>query len=229
MIRAILTDIEGTTSSISFVKNVLFPYAREHMAGFIRDHANEPEVAALLRDVSREAGMDLTNDEAVRQLQQWMDTDKKITALKALQGMIWLKGYSDGDFLGHIYVDAAEKLQHWHSLGYRLYIYSSGSVPAQKLLFGHNEFGDLTRIFSGYFDTRVGNKREKSSYLDIAGETGLQPEEILFLSDIEAELDAAAEAGLATLQLVREEDGTIPSPAHKQVKSFSEIELPALT
>ena len=173
--------------------------------------------------------MDLTNDEAVRQLQQWMDTDKKITALKALQGMIWLKGYSDGDFLGHIYVDAAEKLQHWHSLGYRLYIYSSGSVPAQKLLFGHNEFGDLTRIFSGYFDTRVGNKREKSSYLDIAGETGLQPEEILFLSDIEAELDAAAEAGLATLQLVREEDGTIPSPAHKQVKSFSEIELPALT
>ncbi|HKK16441.1 MAG TPA: acireductone synthase [Gammaproteobacteria bacterium] len=228
MIRAILTDIEGTTSSISFVKDVLFPYAREHMAGFIRDHANDPEVAALLRDVSREAGRDLTNDEAVRQLQQWMDADKKITALKALQGMIWLKGYSDGDFLGHIYVDAVEKLQEWHALGYRLYIYSSGSVPAQKLLFGHNEFGDLTRIFSGYFDTRVGNKRDVESYRNITREISLPAEEILFLSDTTEELDAARAAGLNTLQLVRREDGTLPCDKHRQVASFHEINLPAM-
>lgn len=226
MIRAILTDIEGTTSSISFVKDVLFPYAREHMADFIQDHAEEPEVAALLRDVNRESGRKLTRDEAVRQLLQWMDGDKKITPLKTLQGMIWLQGYSDGHFHGHIYADAAEKLQEWHGLGYRLYIYSSGSVAAQKLLFGHSEYGDLTGIFSGYFDTRIGNKREKSSYLEICRETGLQAEEILFLSDTESELDAAREAGYATIQLVRSEDGTIPSARHKQARNFSEIELP---
>lgn len=226
MIRAILTDIEGTTSSISFVKDVLFPYAREHMTAFIHARKDDPEVADLLREVEREAGRELTVDEIIEQLQQWMDTDKKITPLKALQGMIWLQGYADGDFHGHIYEDAAVKLQEWHKQGFRLFIYSSGSVPAQKLLFGHSNFGDLTRIFSGYFDTRAGNKREADSYRTIAQEIGLPAEEILFLSDAEEELDAARAAGLDTLQLVRSEDGTTPSARHRQVSDFGEIILP---
>lgn len=228
MIRAILTDIEGTTSSISFVKDVLFPYAREHMAEFIHDHAGDPEVAALLQDVGREAGRELTVDEATRQLLEWMDADKKITPLKALQGMIWIQGYANGDFRGHIYPDAAEKLQEWHARGYRLYIYSSGSVPAQKLLFGHSESGDLNGLFSGYFDTRVGNKQEAASYRNIVRAIGLPAEEILFLSDIAEELDAARAAGLNTLQLVRSEDGTVACDKHRQVTSFREINLPAL-
>lgn len=228
MIRAILTDIEGTTSSISFVKDVLFPYAREHMAEFIHDHAGDAEVTALLQDVGREAGRELPVDEAICQLLEWMDADKKITALKALQGMIWIQGYANGDFRGHIYPDAAERLQVWHARGYRLYIYSSGSVPAQKLLFGHSESGDLNGLFSGYFDTRVGNKREAASYRNIVRAIGLPAEEMLFLSDIAEELDAARAAGLNTLQLVRSEDGTVACDKHRQVTSFREINLPAL-
>ena len=225
MIRAILTDIEGTTSSIAFVKEVLFPYAREHMSEYIESNALDPEVRQLLDDVCTEAGRTLSGDEVIAQLVQWIDEDKKITPLKILQGMLWEKGYHEGDFAGHIYEDAVKKLKEWHKQGIRLYIYSSGSVPAQKLLFGHTDYGDLTSLFTGYFDTRSGNKREANSYKAIAGEIGLPLNEILFLSDIAEELDAAKVAGMKTMQLVREEDGTKPSPNHKQAKSFAEITI----
>jgi enolase-phosphatase E1 len=222
MIRAILTDIEGTTSSLSFVKDVLFPYAREKLPAFVQAHAGEPSVRQLLEQVSAEAGKKLSDEEAVTQMREWIAQDRKVTPLKALQGLVWEDGYRNGDYQGHIYDDAAEYLRKWHGEGLKLYVYSSGSVYAQKLLFGHTTHGDLTPLFSGYFDTNVGHKQEANSYRSIAGEIGLPANEILFLSDIESELDAAAEAGMATCWLVRdsEPDG---QATHRQVQTFIDV------
>lgn len=225
MIKAVLTDIEGTTSSIAFVKDVLFPYAREHMAEFISDHALDPQVRTLLDDVCTEAGQTLDGEQIIAQLVRWIDEDRKVTPLKLLQGMIWERGYREGDYTGHVYHDAVEKLKEWHDKGIKLYVYSSGSVPAQKLLFGYSDYGDMTPLFSGYFDTRTGNKREAESYTTIAAETGLPAKDILFLSDVAEELEAASAAGMQTIQLVRPEDGAQASPAFKQVKNFTEIKL----
>ena len=146
MIKAIVTDIEGTTSSLSFVKDVLFPYAREHMADFVRSHADEPEVKAQLEEVRRIAAAALELDGVIDQLIQWIDADQKITPLKALQGMIWESGYRSGAFTGHVYADAAAALRRWHEQGLRLYVFSSGSVKAQQLIFGHSDFGDLATV-----------------------------------------------------------------------------------
>lgn len=225
MIRAVLTDIEGTTSSLSFVKDVLFPYARRNIGGFVRGHADDARVATLLDETRREMGdPEADLDAVVARLIEWIDRDRKVTPLKALQGLIWEAGYAAGDFRGHVYEDAVAALRDWHRNGVRLYVYSSGSVHAQKLLFAHTEYGDLTPLFSGYFDTRVGPKAEAASYRHIAGQVGEAPETILFLSDIVAELDAAREAGLQTCQLVRG-GGLDPGAAHRQVEDFSRIPL----
>lgn len=227
MIRAILTDIEGTTSSISFVHDVLFPYARARMGEYVRAHAREPKVAGCLDDVRAEAGEPLDLEGVIAQLCRWIDEDRKITPLKTLQGMIWEGGYLNGDFTGHIYHDAARKLREWQRQGLRLYVFSSGSVKAQKLLFGHSDAGDLTPLFSGYYDTTIGNKRESAAYHAIARDIGLPPHEILFLSDIREELDAAHEEGMQTLQLVRE--GALdPGAAHRQVRDFAAIDPAAV-
>ncbi len=222
MIKAILTDIEGTTSSLSFVKDVLFPYARERMADFVHDHAHDAAVRKLLNDVKQAAGSDLDDRQAIEQLIRWIDEDKKITPLKALQGMIWEDGYRHGAFQGHVYEDAVRKLRQWKSQGLSLYIFSSGSVHAQKLLFAHTGYGDLTPLFSGYFDTTSGHKREAASYHAIAEAMHTGPSEILFLSDIKEELDAARAAGMQTAWLVR--DG-IPDAAaeHRQVAAFDSL------
>jgi enolase-phosphatase E1 len=222
MIRAILTDIEGTTSSLSFVKEVLFPYSREHMSPFIAEHAAEPEVARELGEVSRLAGRALSIPEATEQLIEWIDQDRKATPLKALQGMIWASGYQNSDFHGHVYEDAARKLQAWKATGLSLYVFSSGSVAAQKLLFAHTEYGDLTSLFSGYFDTRVGPKQESASYTAIAQQIGMPGENILFLSDIDGELDAAQQAGLKTVKLLRE-GKLAPINTHMTVRNFDDI------
>jgi len=224
VIRAIVTDIEGTTSSISFVHEVLFPYARARMADFVRDHGTEPEVRALLAQVAAEHGAELDDETAVAVLMRWMDEDRKATPLKALQGMIWAAGYADGDFSGHVYPDAAEHLKAWHEAGIRLYVYSSGSVPAQQQLFGHTAWGNLNPLFSGYFDTRTGAKKEAAAYRAIAREIGCDAGECLFLSDIGAELDAARAAGMHTCQLVRE--GTEPVDGHPRAADFAGITLP---
>ncbi len=224
-IRAIVTDIEGTTSSISFVHDVLFPYAREQMAAFIRSHREDSEVQRLLADVCREAGRELNEEALIEQLIRWIDEDRKITPLKALQGLIWQSGYERGDFTGHLYPDAYKSLKRWHERGLALYVYSSGSVRAQKLLFRHSDFGDITPLFSGYFDTRIGAKREVEAYRNIAREIGIATDQILFLSDIDAELDAARKAGMETIQLVREGKRSATA-LHPQVASFSEIFLP---
>lgn len=221
MIKAIVTDIEGTTSSLSFVKDVLFPYARAHMAAFVRAHAHEPAVRAQLDEVRRVLGGSADDEAVIGQLIQWIDEDKKITPLKALQGMIWEAGYRQGDFKGHVYEDALRKLKAWHAQGVKLYVFSSGSVQAQKLLFAYSEYGDLTPLFSGYFDTTVGAKREPDSYRKIAADIGLPPGDILFLSDIKEELDAAYSAGMQTVWLLRDRD--LPAATHPQARSFDEI------
>lgn len=223
MIRAVLTDIEGTTTSLAFVKDVLFPYARKHLPGFIRSHAGDGEVRRLLEDVCSETAKAMDDEQAIAQLIQWIDEDRKVTPLKSLQGLIWEKGYRDGDYTGHVYEDAVQTLNNWHKQGIRLYIFSSGSVAAQKLLFGFSDAGDLTPLFSGYFDTRTGHKQEPASYTVIARQIRLAPGEILFLSDIAGELDAAAQAGYRTCQVVRE--GTLPSQDHSTVANLSEVDI----
>lgn len=222
MIKAIVTDIEGTTSSIAFVHEVLFPYAYERLGEYVRAHAGEPAVEKLLEDAQTLAGRpEASLEETVEILRAWIREDRKATPLKSLQGLIWEEGYRRGAFHGHLYDDAAAQLRAWHDQGFKLYVYSSGSVHAQKLLFGHTRFGDLTPLFSGYFDTTVGGKKEAESYRRIAGELGLVPESVLFLSDIPAELEAAKAAGMRVTQLVRE--GATPSPHFPQARDFHEI------
>jgi enolase-phosphatase E1 len=222
MIKAIITDIEGTTSSLAFVKDVLFPYARAHLAEFVRQHAADEAVKALLADTAALVGAPLTTDALIAQLLAWLDADKKITPLKSLQGLIWEAGYQRGDFHGHVYADAAERLQAWKKQGLDLYVYSSGSVHAQKLLFAHTPYGDLTPLFSGYFDTHIGGKREPQAYQAIVAQVQLPPDNLLFLSDIEEELAAAKAVGFNTVWLVRE--GELDTHAqHRQVKGFAEI------
>ncbi len=222
MIRAIVTDIEGTTSALSFVKDVLFPYAARNIDVFLHRHAQEPEVAEQIAAVSAMAGRELTLDEVSAQLQQWIAADRKVTPLKALQGMIWQAGYRNGDFTGHVYADAARQLQAWQQKGLRLYVFSSGSVQAQKLLFAHSDYGDLTPLFSGYFDTTCGSKHDPASYRSIAQTIALPAEEILFLSDMLMELDAAHAAGMHTCMLVREAPPVFVA-GHMQAKDFDGI------
>ena len=223
-IRAILTDIEGTTSSISFVKDVLFPFARERLPAFIVTHADRADVQHWLHEAAKEAGLvSASEQEIIDLLVGWIDADRKSTALKALQGMIWEDGYRDGAFRAHIYADAAQCLRAWHARGIPLYVYSSGSVPAQKLLFGHTEAGDLAALFGGFFDTETGGKREAASYARIAAAIGVEPDSILFLSDIVEELDAARASGLQTTLLARA-PGMCPADArHPCVADFHAI------
>lgn len=224
MIKAIVTDIEGTTSSLSFVKDVLFPYARQHLAEFVKTERKNPAVLKILEDVRELAGdASWTQAQLIEQLIRWIDEDKKITPLKSLQGMIWKSGFESGAFKGHVYPDAVKYLKRWHAEGLQLFVFSSGSVDAQKLLFGYSEFGDLRPLFSGYFDTNIGSKREESAYRHIADHIGCSANEILFLSDIKEELDAAAATGMRTVQLVREPMALVSS--HRQVTSFDQIDL----
>jgi len=229
MKKTILTDIEGTTSSISFVKDVLFPYARRELPAFVREHANEPGVRHWLDLVQLELGGEGFSDETViSTLLDWIDADRKHTALKALQGMVWKAGYRNGDFAAHVYADAAEALPRWFDDGHALYVYSSGSVPSQKLFFGHSVAGDLTALFSGYFDTEIGGKRSVDSYRHIVEAIKHPADAVVFLSDVVQELDAAREAGLGTILLDRPEDYPTPrlgdaANGHVRVTSFADI------
>ena len=197
MPRAILTDIEGTTSSIAFVAETLFPYARERLPAFVAAHPDE--TAPILAEVAA-----IEPGDPVATLTRWIDEDRKATPLKTLQGMIWADGYRERAFTGHIYPDAVVALRRWHAAGIALYVFSSGSVAAQKLLFGHSDAGDLTPLFSGYFDTTTGPKREAASYQAIANAIGLAADEIMFLSDTPREIAAAREAGLSALLIDRD-------------------------
>jgi len=226
VIRAIVTDIEGTTSSISFVKDVLFPYARERLPAFVETHGDTPEVRHWLHEAAREAGLiEASRQEVIELLLRWIDEDRKSTALKALQGMIWKEGYESGDYRAHLYPEVAARLHAWRGEGLHLYVYSSGSVPAQKLFFRYSEAGDLSPLFAGYFDTETGPKREQASYEKIAAAIGEQPAHILFLSDIVEELDAARAAGLRTGWLLRAPLAIPESPRHQAYRQFDDIVL----
>lgn len=221
-IKTILTDIEGTTSAVSFVFDVLFPFAVKHLPDFVRQHAGEPAVAAQLEAVRAESGEpDADVERVIAILLEWIAADRKATPLKALQGMVWEQGYRAGQLKGHVYPDAVEALRAWKAAGLELYVYSSGSIQAQQLIFGCSEAGDLTPLFSGYFDTTSGGKRESESYARIAAAIGRPAGEILFLSDVVQELDAACEAGMATCGLARD-GGDLAG--HPTVASFAAIE-----
>lgn len=232
--RAVLTDIEGTTSSIAFVKDVLFPYAREKLPTFVREHRADPRVASLLDDARRQGG-DASFDEraTIALLLRWIEEDQKLTPLKTLQGLIWQRGYLEGTLRGHVYDDAARCLRAWWEKGLSLHVFSSGSVAAQKLLFGHSAQGDLAHLFSGFFDTTTGPKREPPSYVAISMAIKTPPADILFLSDTVEELDAARAAGMATTWLNREGLPSGPGAkgssnievGHPQARSFDEIDL----
>jgi len=218
--RAIVTDIEGTTSSITFVHDVLFPYARARLAAFV--NTNAESLADTLAQVRTEADRpDLDIDGCIDQLLAWLDADRKVTPLKAIQGMIWAEGYANGTLVSDVYDDAVAGLKRWRALGIALYVYSSGSIAAQKLLFGHSSHGDLTPLFSGYFDLSIGGKKESTSYLAIAHEIGVPAQDILFLSDVEAELAAAQEAGFGVILLAR--DRLPDTSAYPLAKSFETI------
>jgi len=206
-IRFILTDIEGTTSSVSFVYEVLFPYFRNNLPR-LESLLHIPEVHEAFEQTIEEAqrleGINLyETSKIIETLGRWSLEDKKITPLKTLQGILWQEAYEKGEIKGHIYPEVADQLHAWREQEIRLGVFSSGSVAAQQLLFGHSEAGDLKPLFEAWFDTKTGGKRESATYEKIAEQLKLQAGQILFLSDIVEELQAAEEAGLQTVQLLR--------------------------
>lgn len=226
-VEVVLTDIEGTIADIEFVQKVLFPYARQALPGFVAAHAGDPDVARELQAVAEEAGLaDDDIDALIAQLLAWIDADRKVTPLKALQGMVWRQGYEQGEFRGHLYPDAHQALAQWHQADIPLYVYSSGSIQAQLLYFAYSDFGDISAWFHGFFDTTSGPKREVASYHRIAAAIGHDPAGILFLSDIGEELDAARAAGMQTAQICR--PGARLATSHRQYPSLAELEVESI-
>jgi enolase-phosphatase E1 len=225
MTKLFLFDIEGTTTDISFVHKVLFPYAALHLKDYVLLHKDDPSVAAAVKDVCdtvlKEEGRSIDVTGAIETLLKWIQEDRKHGALKEIQGHIWDIGYSRNDYQGHVYPDVKPFFLKILDRGLKIGIYSSGSVHAQKLIFGYSSDGDLTPMISYYFDTKVGGKRESSSYAKIAEAVSLKPSEIHFFSDIPEELVAAESAGLTVTQLVR--PGTIPS-SFEGIADFSTFE-----
>ena len=219
-------DFEGTTSSISFVKYVLFPYFLSNIDD-INKLSNIKEVkyafGQVLRLVKQDENRDITtSEEVILQLKKWCEQDLKITPLKTLQGILWQKGYQNGELLGHVYDDVPVMLENWNLLGKKMGVFSSGSIKAQKLLFSHSVKGNLSTYFSHYFDTQTGSKRESDTYSLISKELTLPSKRILFLSDVIEELAAADMAGMKTIQIERE--GNLQS-WKLSVSDFSEIIL----
>jgi enolase-phosphatase E1 len=194
--KAILLDIEGTTTSIAFVTDRLFPYARRNLIAYVASHIEQ--VQPLLAQVP--------GDDPYATLFRWMDDDRKETPLKTLQGLIWAEGFASRELEGHVYPDTPEAMRRWKAKGLDIHIYSSGSIAAQKLIFENSVAGDLTPLLGRYFDTTTGPKREMESYRKIAAALGLAPEEMLFVSDVQAEIDAARAAGMAATLIDREGD-----------------------
>ncbi len=227
--RAVLVDIEGTTSTIAFVHQVLFPYADEHLDAYVAAHRGDPRGrarAARCGGARRPEPPDADDATVLAHLHAWIAQDRKATPLKTLQGLIWAEGYARNALRGHVYADAAAGLRRWREAGLRLYVYSSGSVEAQRVLFGNSHHGDLTPLFDGYFDTTTGPKREPASYAAIAGAIALAPADVVFLSDVDAELDAARAAGMQTVRLLRPAD-TPPgaTTAHPSATSFDDVAI----
>ena len=234
MTRLYLLDIEGTTSPVSLVSEQLFPYARRHMEAFLRAHDRKVVVQADLAmlyeenqvetDPAAQRIFDAANlDQAMVYLLWLMGRDRKSTALKSLQGKVWKDGYEAGELVGTVFPDVPEALARWSAKA-RVAIYSSGSVEAQKLIFGHSSAGDLTPLLSGYFDTRVGPKTSAASYVEIAAAMGVAASEVLFVSDVVRELNPAREAGCDTRLALREGNAPVAdAEGHLAIRSFAEI------
>jgi enolase-phosphatase E1 len=239
-IRAILLDIEGTTTPIDFVFKTLFPFASARVEDFLRSHVQDAEIAALLEELRKSHRGDVTNgalawaegtnEERIASASRyvrWLIThDSKVTPLKTLQGKIWEEGFRSGELKGEVYPDVAPAFARWQVQGRRIAIFSSGSVLAQKLLFSNSTAGDLSSFLDGYFDTTAGSKREGESYKKIAGAIGAQPTGILFVSDVGEELDAARAAGMKTAHSLRPGISVLKNLTHREIRSFDEL-LPA--
>ena len=235
-IKAVLLDIEGTTCPVPFVSQVLFPYARERLDGFLRSEGQKPEIAALIQAIDGAMMSDdavtegtsrttPTHVERVRFLQSLIDHDRKLSALKELQGLIWDQGYTSGALQCPLFDDVAPALRAWRNNGLLLAVYSSGSVKAQKLLYRHSTDGDLSDLFSHWFDTTTGPKGEVASYTTIAAELGMAPASILFVSDARSELDAARSAGMAIRFSVRPENPAVDPGPFEAITSLEQIAL----
>ncbi|AQU87224.1 acireductone synthase [Komagataeibacter nataicola] len=220
-VRAVLLDIEGTTIPVSFVHATLFPYARKALPALLRTHADDPAVKAQIAEIAHLA----PGVPPLRQLEAWMDADAKVAPLKALQGMVWAQGYAEGVLKAALYPDVVPALRCWAAAGLSLAVYSSGSVAAQKLIYGHTTEGDLSSVFVGFYDLEMGGKRDAESYRRILDAARWQAGDVLFLSDVVAELDAAAAAGLRTCQIVHPEDGTQPGTTHPVAGSLAEVAM----
>ncbi|MGC5363867.1 acireductone synthase [Streptomyces sp. DT24] len=229
MIRAIVLDIEGTTSSLTYMRDHLFPYSRQRLVPWLREPppgaaASVAEIAAEIR--ARLGAPDASVDDMADALRGWIDDDVKEPALKSLQGLIWRHGYASGDLVSHVYDDVLPALTRWSGQGAALHVFSSGSVLAQQDWFRHTGSGDLLHFFSGHFDTRdPGPKADPASYRSIAARTAADPAEILFCSDSRPELDAAREAGWRTLGVQRPDGAATRTEGHRTVTTFEGVEL----
>lgn len=228
MITHVVVDIEGTTSSTGFVHQTLYPYSRARFRAWIERHSDRADVASQIEAVRALAGEpDADLDHVVGWLNHWLDGDQKVTPLKAFQGWIWAEGFAAGDLTSHFFDDAIPALRRWKAAGLDLSIFSSGSVSAQMAWFGNTPEGDILSLFSHHFDTEnTGPKREADSYRKIAAALGSEPADVLFLSDLGAELDAAAEAGWRTIGVRREGDQYFDDPVgdHPVVYSFESVD-----
>jgi enolase-phosphatase E1 len=222
-VRAVLLDIEGTTSSVQFVYEVLFPFARRELTDFLRRRWGDADVA---RACEMMVGNNATRESVAAEANRLMDGDVKATGLKELQGLIWQEGYAAGRLTSHVYADVPPALRRWAEQGLDLRIFSSGSVAAQKVFFAHTDAGDLLPLFNGHYDTTTGPKREAESYRIIAADMKLPATAILFLSDVLQELDAAAEAGVRAGLVVRPGNAPVTAGhAHAVATDFGQIDL----
>lgn len=228
--KCILLDIEGTTSSIDFVHEVMFPFARKRVAEFVSDRWGTPELDQCI-DLLRDDGMKDSESATPQQtvvdtVTSMIDNDVKATGLKHMQGLIWKSGFHSGELVAHLYDDTEPALRRWKANGVNLRIYSSGSIAAQKLFFGHSVGGDLLELFSAHYDTTTGPKKEVASYQKIASDTGFEPSEIIFVSDVAAELDAAAAAGLQTVLSVRPGNAVVENASdYLAIESFEQLQV----
>lgn len=231
-IQAVVMDIEGTTTDLAFVHDVLFPYAKTHLPELITTFVTDPAATpypTIIRQcldqiksvVLQEEGRAIDDHQCIDTLAQWMAIDRKQTALKTLQGIVWESGFNLGAFKGHVYDDVPDALKAWHAQGLTLAIYSSGSIQSQKLLFSNSLVGDLTPFLSAFFDTTTGPKQAAGSYSVIAEQLHVLPHHILFLSDVAAELDAAANAGFQVAHVVR--DARTQASHHPSVQTFNDL------
>lgn len=242
-VQGVLLDIEGTTSSIRFVYDEMFPFVRRELDGYLAAHWGEESLrkacSLLAADAAEEGVATAAWDEArddpdrgrewiANEVRRQMDADRKATGLKKIQGLIWKRGFESGELRAHVYDDVPPALEKWNAQGLDVRIYSSGSVQAQHLFFGHTIAGDLLPHFRGHYDTTIGSKREAESYLRIAAEFDLPAEKVVFLSDIPAELEAAREAGMQVVLCERPGNAAVPAEAdYERISDFSALDLAA--